>query len=421
MVPRIDKTYKYPRQGDHLMIELLYVLYLLSGIAKVFLIFFIGDTFAETFNITLIFALLLVIINGFQWFKNMYLTSKLFFARGSLPIIVLMLSFYLWMCITLFYTPSPGYAYTKIFLFLTNLVAFLFPLAYKDFNFQRFTRLFIFVGTLFIVLYLLLVPRNYSSYISENLEISGKYLDISYLAALDVLLVTLLHPYLEINQWTKLGFIGVNLAAIIIAGARGPLVFMILALVLYVICHPRLLSRFLGRWSLKKILAIGLSIVILGVGLYKTLGSYADNIERALGRLSMVTDAESSSLAVRFDQIYFAVEKICANALNFLFGSGIGSFGILYAGEDVRLYPHNIILETWFELGVIGVIILLLFFLFYINKIKLNSPSFYIFFYLLLNSLKSSSLVDLRIMFGILACLIVFTNQLKYSEYRDNE
>lgn len=399
------------------MAELLFTLYLLSGIAKVFLKFFIGDAFAEIFNTTLIFAALLVLVCGFQGFKNIYFKNKLYIARGSLPSIMLLLSFYFWMILSLLYTVSPQYSYIKTFLFLTNLAAFLFPLVYKGFDFQRFVRYFIYTGSLFIVLYLSLVPRSYSAYISENLEISGKYLDIGYLAALDVLLLTLLLPHLEMKRWLKLGFIGVNLAAVTITAARGPQVFMILTLLLYALFNPKILYRFFGRPDLKKILVIAVSVVILAAGLYNTLGNYSDNIERTLQRLSMVTDVESSSLSVRVSQIYFAVEKIFQDASHFMLGSGIGSFGILYAGEDVRLYPHNIILETWFELGAAGVIILLLFFVFYIKKIKLNSPSFYIFFYLLLNSLKSSSLVDLRVMFGIFACLMVFANHWKYGKY----
>lgn len=399
------------------MAELLFTLYLLSGIAKVFLKFFLGDTLANLFNTTLIFAALLVLVSGFQGLKNIYIKNKLYIARGSLPIIALLLAFYAWLILSLLYTVSPQYSYIKTFLFLTNLVAFLFPLTYKNFDFQKFVKYFVYIGSVFIVLYLALVPRSYSAYMSENLEISGKYLDIGYLAALNVLLLMLLMPHLEMKRWLKLGFIGVNLAAVVITGARGPQVFMILALLVYVFGNPKLIHRFLGHLDLKKILIIGISVMILAVGLYKTLSNYMDNIERNLQRLSLVTDIESSSLAVRFDQIYFAVEKIFENAVNFLFGNGIGSFGILYAGEDVRLYPHNIILETWFEMGATGVMILLLFLLCYIKKIKLNSPSFYIFFYLLLNSLKSSSLVDLRIMFGIFACLIVFVNYLKYEKY----
>lgn len=47
-------------------------------------------------------------------------------------------------------------------------------------------------------------------------------------------------------------------------------------------------------------------------------------------------------------------------------GVGLGSFGILFTGQSVYLYPHNIIIEIWFEMGIIAlsVFLLLLFFAF---------------------------------------------------------
>jgi O-antigen ligase len=394
------------------MAELLFTLYLLSGIAKVFIKFFFGDTYAAIFNTTLIFAALLVLVCGFQGFKNSYFKSKLYFARGSLPSMTLLLFFYLWMMVSLIYTVSPQYSYFKTFVFLTNLVAFWFPLAYKDFAFQRFTRYFVLVATVFIVLYLSVVPRSYGGSL-DNMELSVKYLDMGFLSALNILLLILPNVCTALGRWLKLGLGGVNLASLVICGARGPLVFMILVLVLYVFFHPRQLSRFLGRWSLKKALVVAVSPVILMVVLYHMLVNYAFNIERSIGRLNMVLDVESSSLEVRISQMSFAVKSILANASNFLLGEGIGSFGILYGGEDIRLYPHNMILETWFEMGAVGIFFLMFFFLFYLKKIKRNSPSLYIFLYLLLNSLKSYSLVDLRVMFGVLACLLVFTNSVE--------
>jgi O-antigen ligase len=385
----------------------------LSGIGKLFLRFFFGDVgelFVAQFNITLLFAILLVLLTAGQWFKNGFLRSKFYISRGSLPVILLLFVFYLWMICTLLYSPSPRYSYTKTLLFLTNLVAFLFPLTYKDFNFQRFLKYFVFFGSVFIVLYLAFVPRSYAGYVSENLAISAKYLDIGYLAALNVLLLILLFPHLELKRWVKFVFIGINLTALMITGARGPLVFLMIVLLMRVLFNPGMILRFLGHLNLKKVLVITISIIILVVGLYSTLGKYATNIERTIERLKLVTDIGSSSLAVRFTQLSFSFDKIFENLFNCSLGHGIGSFGILYAGEDRRLYPHNIIIETWFEMGMVGVILLLLFLFFYLKKIKLSSPAFYIFFYLFLNSLKSSSLVDLRIMFGIFACLLVFTN-----------
>lgn len=41
------------------------------------------------------------------------------------------------------------------------------------------------------------------------------------------------------------------------------------------------------------------------------------------------------------------------------FGHGIGSFGLLYSSQDIRYYPHNIILEIGVEAGLIGVALFL--------------------------------------------------------------
>ncbi|MCP5109172.1 MAG: hypothetical protein GY950_37675 [bacterium] len=392
------------------MAEILYVLYLLSGLSKVFLNFFGGGIFVEKINITLVLAVLLVLVNGYQWFKNGFLRNKFYVAKGSFPSLAILFLFYAWMIFTLLYTVSPGYSYMKTFLFLTNVLAFMFPLTYKGFNIQRFVNYFIVVGSVFIVLYLSFVPRSYSGYLTENLAISGKYLDVGYLAALNVLILLLLFSRLEMSRAIKFGFAGLNFAALVITGARGPLMFLLLVLLLRLLFNPHMLLVFIGRMNLKKVLIIIVAAAILVVGMYNTLEKFADNIERSLFRLQLVTDPESGSLAVRFDQLAFSFDKIFDNTPDFLLGRGVGSFGILYEGEDKRRYPHNIVVETWFEMGFVGMILLLLFLFLYLRKIRLSSPYTYIFLYLFLNSLKSSSIVDLRIMFGIMACLLVFSN-----------
>ena len=69
-------------------------------------------------------------------------------------------------------------------------------------------------------------------------------------------------------------------------------------------------------------------------------------------------------------------------------GYGIGSFGLLSWGEDVRFYPHNIFLEVALEMGVVG-------FFFFSVLILIGFKSFYknnLFFYLFLISLVNAQL-----------------------------
>jgi hypothetical protein len=126
-----------------------------------------------------------------------------------------------------------------------------------------------------------------------------------------------------------------------------------------------------------------------------------------------VFDPQSASVAKRFDQIYYSLDRIFDNAVNFLFGSGIGSFGVLYEGIDGRQYPHNVILEISFELGIIGVILFIILLLLYFKKLRHNLNFVLIYLFLFLNSLKSYSLVDSRVMFGILSVLLVYYTLLK--------
>jgi len=106
----------------------------------------------------------------------------------------------------------------------------------------------------------------------------------------------------------------------------------------------------------------------------------------------------------------YSITMIFKNAFRFFFGYGIGSFGVLFSGYDGRLYPHNMILETWFELGFIGVIILFLFFISYIMEVirKGNAWLLIPLGVPLLDAMKSFSLPDLRILFGIMGIVLNF-------------
>ena len=148
---------------------------------------------------------------------------------------------------------------------------------------------------------------------------------------------------------------------------------------------------------------------LLGTAAYYLIDRYALLLERSISRLMMLLDPKGSeSIVERITQVSYSFDRIFENAGNFLFGLGIGSFGILYEGVDERSYPHNVMLEIWFELGLLGILLFILLLLVYFKKIRLRFNFILIFIYLLLNSLKSYSLIDLRIMFGILSVLLIY-------------
>nr|RQP15510.1 MAG: O-antigen ligase domain-containing protein [Parapedobacter sp.] len=67
-------------------------------------------------------------------------------------------------------------------------------------------------------------------------------------------------------------------------------------------------------------------------------------------------DNESSgSFSSRTALYHLALEKYKAsNPFKMIFGSGSGSFGYVYTGNDEMMYPHNLFLEILFEYGVVG-------------------------------------------------------------------
>ena len=123
-----------------------------------------------------------------------------------------------------------------------------------------------------------------------------------------------------------------------------------------------------------------------------------------MARFSSLVDFTSdTSSSERIDQYLFAFEKVISFQ-GMTIGYGLGSWGFLYTGKDMKLYPHNILLEAWIELGFFSAIFLAFFFFtpFLLKRVTLAKT---IALYALLNAMKSSSFAydrNLFIIFGIL-------------------
>ncbi|UCH97115.1 MAG: hypothetical protein JSV88_09760, partial [Candidatus Aminicenantes bacterium] len=390
------------------MIELIYVLFLLSGLIKAFLNFLgFGSGFID---FTLVCAIILVGWYILHYSRNFFFGNLFHIIRSSRSIVFTVLVFYLWMAITLIYTRSPGYCYTKIFLFLTVVLAVIFPFIYRGFDASRFFHWFSYMGTSLIFVYTALFPSVYESYL-KDIEYRGmviKYLDIGYLAGALILILALAFACPRMKPFIKLGLIGINAWTLMVCAARGPLLFLVFVLLIkFTVSFVAFMKS--RKLNLKNILYMAAGLGIFAGAFYYLMDRYALLLERSVSRLLLLLDPQAgSSIVTRISQVSFSIDKIFENAGNFLLGLGIGSFGILYEGEDVRLYPHNAILEIGFELGIVGVILFILLVFLYFKKIRFNLNFLLIFVYLFLNSMKSYSLVDSRVMFGILSVLILY-------------
>ena len=408
------------------MAIIIYLIYLLSGIIKTVFVFY-GIKFS--IDITLLSGVLLLIYLGYDLYVN---GVKLRYQKDVLVSIILLTGFLMWIIISVFHSLSTGYAYRKTFLFLTNLIAFLFPLIIKQFDLSKFLRLF----SVSVILAFVWFYYRYFNFIGklDKSEIYYQIMGLSLTIAIygGIILLTLLTSKTRIfkNLFYNFTVIIFLSGFLLLSGARGPIFFAVFSLTLfYLVKLPKV--NFFKRIRINKIIKISFFISTLIISVFLVVYKYYDKIsvltERSLYRISLILNGIRSgsnmgdSVNVRVNQIEFAVNSISENVQNFLIGYGFGSFGIMYSGVDGRLYPHNVLLEIWFELGFIGLIIFsaFLFSIFFDRIKKRIFISGFVMLYIFLNMLKSNSIVDIRVFFAFFAFFIINSNIRK--EIVDNE
>lgn len=127
--------------------------------------------------------------------------------------------------------------------------------------------------------------------------------------------------------------------------------------------------------SLKKMLLY--SILLVGV-LFLVSLLFAD---------SYLFETNFYSVSQRVDLFHFVDDL----ELNWLFGSGTGSFGFLFMGEDVQAYPHNCFLEIMVENGFVGLILFCFCIYYFIRNFSFNIIPLLCLYYFV-NSLASGDI-----------------------------
>lgn len=429
------------------MLEFLFFLYLISGFLKGVL----GGYEVELpvdFTLLTGSAALLYSLFGTDhqnWWKRV--RERILEGRSLLLLLGL---FFLWSLFsTLFITPSADYAYWKCVVLLTNLLAFVVPLLSPDFNIRRFVKWL--CG--FSVLYGLFTFFAYGLNRLDMLQLlmmskPSSLLEVLYLQTALLLGVSAFLAFYLGKRW---GFVLMNLIAFLLlaTAARGPILFYFLSLLgmggyyVYTRRKGRMLSfrdirlPFLSKRALMvlagNLILIGVisSSELLRAPYERTLARYEHLIpsisektgqDRKKGNREGVDGVDGIAKGEEFvldqpkrlKEYKFAIKKSLEDPLYFTVGYGFGSFNLLMYGEDKRGYPHNVFLEVMFELGLIGLLIILLFFALVIYRGIKRKRVVLLFaiLFVMMNILKSYSIVDLRLLFGILS-IVAFIPPLK--------
>jgi len=358
--------------------EFLFVLLVLSGFFKQYLTILNLDGIDFTVviaGILLMFILAENLINHI----DLKLDNRAFFG------FLLLISFSFLLLSTLLYTQSEQYVYVKLLSFILCVYIYLIPQLFRRFNVELFINCFINVSLFLVTIYLLLYPMV--SKLPDIEVIRENYLVVGYLCGINILL-------LFMKKNSKLLSIAYFILILVLTGARGPIIFTILMSVLI----GFKVKDIFFILSAKSLIAIAISVFVF-VGLISQIPFMQEMLTGSLNRLLLLfSDDPGLSVNVRKEHIIASWEFITNNPL---LGYGLGSYGIITTGNDIRAYPHNIFLEIWFEIGLMGLLFFTSFVLYHLvlTYRKVGFIPFCILVYILLNSLKSSTFVEIKLLF----------------------
>ena len=191
------------------------------------------------------------------------------------------------------------------------------------------------------------------------------------------------------------------------AGSRGPILSLIVTALLYCVLN------------FKK-LFLPIIVLLISIGFIITTTQFNTSFLN-VGKTKRLITKDSRSKNARLVFIYRSFDLIKVYPL----GVGLGNWQTYANKFDAKhllkhQYPHNLILEIFVELGLVtGILFLIvlikLIFLSYNRMQKYNTQQntffpllFYLQFYLILNSFFSGSLVDSRLLFVIMAMILIY-------------
>lgn len=351
---------------------------------------------------TLAFGIFVLINIVFQVLNTRSVSSLIF----QVPVLIFFL-FHAYILLGLLYTPSTEYGSIKVGKIFFNLIAFIAPiiLLRKNSDFHFFIKSTIFVGVLAIVFLCYQYADNKLSIFKIREGENGvypEYMSVSYF--LGTFIIIFLFSFSRMGKILPLILIAFFL--MLQLAAKGPILFLIISLL---IVNYTDVSNWIAknRSKFTFYFILSLSVIVLGyfVGFYDQL----------LNRLLFIDGVENDQSSLQ--RVLFAIGAFNIFMEFPFFGGGIGSFGILHLGSDVRASAHNLILEVLSELGIFGFFLISSFFIYLNNyrKRSLNSKDFKnrklintLLLYNIFQSMVASYLEDSRILYFFIGISLAY-------------
>lgn len=404
-------------------IEFYLILFLLSGMFKSLLFSICGNNIK--LPLTIIFGILLILM---IYIKDIYNLKRL---KEEYKSFIFLLLFFVWSLFSISYSSSENYVWYKLLGLGTNFLAFFGVLIMKEISLKRFTIYFSYITYFFSLIFFVINPNSISKnfifheYFNE-IYIQGWYLVLGQFLIVNMILI------FSFSEKKKIIYnLLISFNIICLLGGRFPIV---LALIVFFIISIYLIQKkYLTKKLLMQFFKSLTIIILINSVLNISSKTYRSLLLRSVYRFEVLSfsfhdlnfindkenyqeslNQENNSFNKRLEYLLFSKTKIFENKSSLILGYGLGSFSNEYDQTDRRLYPHNIIVEIVFELGLIGLLLALAFLISNSSSYKgfFTNLAFLAALTLLINSMKSSSIVDLRLLFALLAIAIFQFNKL---------
>nr|WP_255696582.1 O-antigen ligase family protein [Solitalea lacus] len=207
--------------------------------------------------------------------------------------------------------------------------------------------------------------------------------------------------------------------SMIVLGARSPILFGSLIMIVYY--SVKYIT------SIKKMVLFYTLAVIAGTGFFSWKGS-----ERLFDRFESISSVRGNR---SFDnRVYYQQKSIDMIFQRPFLGTGFGSFAKEMKGKDIIDSPHNLFLEMGFETGIVGMLLMILFFVFtfrfmimiirqtgdlQLKDLILRFGLIIVYFFL--TAFVSLYLSNSKDIFGLIGCFLALGNAIIYEEKCQNK
>lgn len=326
-------------------------------------------------------SIYLIVLTGLLLinFKNNYYKISIFNREELIVTIFLVI-------IILFYvifTISNSYVYEKLILFVYLIVVKISVLSMFNYRviLTNFNSLLLILKrfSLFILLmYFVLFHLGFTHYFGNETRefLFGIENPIWFSRFLvDLLFITIFNIFLEKKiRIVELIIILLGISLLFESGSRGPFLSLFFVLIL----------SFINFFPEKKKMLFFISI-IAGLSIAPII-------------ISTIMNFNIYSIYARLHSYQASLDYILENP----FGYGFGSFGTLYSGADIRDYPHNILIEFFVELGIIGFITFIVLIYYGLKSHFKNNIFYYLFMISLINAQFSGDINSNGFLFAYL-------------------